>query len=47
MRSLPMTASLTIRIANREQTSSLGIGPYAHYMASLARLCEAVQVLGT
>ena len=47
MRSLPMTTLLDPKSVKRSQSKTIGIGPYAHYMASLARLCEAVQVLGT
>ena len=47
LRSLPMTTSLTSKPVKKGLSRMSGIGPYSHYMASLARLCEAVQVLGT
>ena len=46
IRPLQMTSSLNVRNTRREQHKVLGIGPYAHYMASLGRLCEAAQILG-
>ena len=46
IRSLPMTASANPRFARRESSKVQGLGPHAHYMAALARLCDAVQVLG-
>ena len=46
MRSLPMTTASNPRFAKRDPTKVLGIGPHSHYMASLGRLCDAVQVLG-
>ncbi|MCJ1477902.1 hypothetical protein MMC13_006575 [Lambiella insularis] len=46
MRSLPMTTSIGARSAKRDAGKVQGVGPYAHYMAALARLCDAVQVLG-
>ena len=46
MRSLPMTAAANPRVAKRDPTKVLGIGPHSHYMAALGRLCDAVQVLG-
>lgn len=46
MRSLPMTSVSNPRFAKRDPTKVLGIGPHSHYMASLGRLCDAVQVLG-
>ena len=46
MRSLPMTSSANPRSGKRETSKVQGIGPNAHYMAALGRLCAAVQVLG-
>ena len=46
LRSLPMTNSLNSRVTKRDPTKVLGIGPHSHYMASLGRLCDAVQILG-
>lgn len=46
MRSLPMTSSINARSAKRDASTVQGIGPHAYYMAALARLCDAVQVLG-
>ncbi|MCJ1434820.1 hypothetical protein MMC27_004190 [Xylographa pallens] len=45
MRSLPMTSSSNPRFVRREAGKVQGIGPHAHYMAALARLCDAAQVL--
>ena len=45
-RPLRMTTSLDVRSIRREKHKIHGIGPHAHYMASLGRLCEAVQILG-
>jgi len=45
MRSVPMTSSGNPRFARRESSRVQGIGPHAHYMAALARLCDVVQVL--
>ncbi|MCJ1285661.1 hypothetical protein MMC26_005002 [Xylographa opegraphella] len=45
MRSLPMTSSSNARFVRRETGRIQGIGPHAHYMAALARLCDAAQVL--
>ena len=47
VRSLPMTASLNAKPLKRGKGDLLGIGPNAHYMASLGRLCEAAQILGS
>lgn len=47
MRSLPMTSNIHRRFPRREVSKVQGIGPHAQYMAALARLCDAVQVLGT
>lgn len=44
--SLPMTNSLNPRFAKRDVNKVRAIGPNAHYMSALARLCDAVQVLG-
>ena len=46
MRSLPMTSSSNPRFVRKESGKVQGIGPHAHYMAALARLCDAAQVLG-
>ena len=46
IRSLPMTPSINPRFARRNANQVQGIGPHAHYMAALARLCDAAQVLG-
>ena len=46
MRTLPMATSASPRFAKRDPTKVLGIGPHSHYMASLGRLCDAVQILG-
>ena len=47
MRSLPMTSNLNRRVPRRDISKVQGIGPHAQYMAALARLCDAVPVLGT
>ena len=47
MRSLPMTASINRRFPRRDVKQVQGVGPHAHYMVAIARLCDAVQVLGT
>ena len=46
MRSLPMTTLANPRFARRDTSKLQSIGPYANYMAALARLCDAAQVLG-
>lgn len=46
IRSLPMTPSINPRFATRNANQVQGIGPHANYMAALARLCDAAQVLG-
>jgi hypothetical protein len=46
MKSVPMTPMTNPRFAKRDKSKILGIGPHAHYMAALARLCDAVQVIG-
>ena len=46
MKSLPMTASMNPRFPKRDVAKVVGVGPHAHYMTALARLCDAVQVLG-
>lgn len=46
IRSLPMTSNIHLRFPRREVSKVQGIGPHAQYMAALARLCDAVQVLG-
>ena len=44
--SLPMTSLANPRFAKRDVAKVQGIGPNAHYMSALARLCDSVQVLG-
>jgi hypothetical protein len=46
MNSLPMTTTPDTRIAKRNVTDLQFTGPNAHYMGALARLFDAVQVLG-
>lgn len=46
MDSLPMTASSDPRFAKRDVGHVQCTGPNSNYMAALARLCDAVQVLG-
>ena len=46
MRSLPMTSSLNRRFPRRDVKQVQGVGPHGHYMVAIARLCDAVQVLG-
>ena len=46
MSSLPMTTTPDTRIAKRDVTDLQFSGPNAHYMGALARLFDAVQVLG-
>lgn len=46
MDSLPMTASSDPRFAKRDVSHVQCTGPNSNYMAALARLCDAVQVLG-
>jgi len=43
--SLPMTTLMNPRFSKRDASKVKGIGPNANYMASLARLCDAAQVL--
>ncbi|KAF2671070.1 hypothetical protein BT63DRAFT_412142 [Microthyrium microscopicum] len=49
MATVPMTSMMNIKFAKRDITgldvSPLAMGPNAAYMASLARLCDAVQIL--
>ncbi|MCJ1310848.1 hypothetical protein MMC25_004515 [Agyrium rufum] len=50
IRSLPMTASATVKeatrgAAKRDASKVVGVGQHAGYMVSLARLCDAAQVL--
>ena len=47
MRSLPMTSSMNRRFPRRDVKQIQGVGPHGHYMVAIARLCDAVQVLGT
>lgn len=44
---LPMTSLTNIRFAKRDVTSVQFSGPNANYMAALARLFDAAQVIGT
>ena len=44
--SLPMTANPTSRPPKRDVASVTFGGPNANYMAALARLCDAAQVVG-
>lgn len=46
MNSLPMTATPSSRVAKRNVTQLQFTGPNANYMGALARLFDAVQVLG-
>jgi hypothetical protein len=46
MATLPMTSLANIRFAKRDVASVSFEGPNAGYMGSLARLCDAVQILG-
>ena len=46
MRSLPMTNMNNPKLPKRDVSKVQCIGPNANYMGSLARLCDAVQVLG-
>ena len=46
LKSLPMTGMMNPRFLKRDPTKILGIGPHAHYMAALARLCDAAQIIG-
>jgi len=48
MHSVPMTAVISppIRLVKRDTESMKCEGPNANYMSTLARLCDAVQVLG-
>ena len=46
MSSLPMSASGSVRAPKRDVAKVQGIGQHASYMTSLARLCDAAQVLG-
>ena len=47
MATLPMTGLPNIRFAKRDVASVLFEGPNAAYMGSLAKLFDAVQILGT
>jgi hypothetical protein len=46
MKSVPMSSLPNPKFARREPEKIAPIGSYGSYMASLARLCDAVQVLG-
>ncbi|KAI4164865.1 MAG: hypothetical protein LQ342_001498 [Letrouitia transgressa] len=45
MASLPMTAAQNSRFPKRDLSQIQCVGPNAHYMGALARLCDAAQVL--
>ncbi|KAL9039300.1 MAG: hypothetical protein Q9180_002610 [Flavoplaca navasiana] len=45
MSSIPMTATQKPRFAQRDVSQVKYIGPHAHYMGALARLCDAAQIL--
>jgi len=47
MSTLPMTSLPNVRIAKREISNVHFSGPNANYMNALARLCDAVQIIGT
>jgi hypothetical protein len=47
MSSVPMTTLPVVRFAKRDVNALELSGPNAAYMGSLARLCDAVQVIGT
>ena len=46
IRSLPISSSSSIKPSKRDVSKVHGIGQHASYMISLARLCDAAQVLG-
>ena len=46
IRSIPMTGSINQRLPKRDPSQIQVAGPHAHYMGALAKLCDAVQVLG-
>ena len=46
MATLPMTAAPNPRFPRRDLSQVQYVGPNAHYMAALARLCDAAQILG-
>ena len=46
MSTLPMTTSLSVRPRRRDSAPIRFHGPHADYMGALARLCDAVQILG-
>ncbi|KAL8733494.1 MAG: hypothetical protein Q9166_002121 [cf. Caloplaca sp. 2 TL-2023] len=45
MSSVPMTGSQNARFPRRDLGQVQYIGPHAHYMGALARLCDAAQIL--
>ncbi|KAL8998057.1 MAG: hypothetical protein Q9169_002825 [Polycauliona sp. 2 TL-2023] len=45
MSSVPMTATQKPRFAPRDVSQVQYFGPHAHYMAALAKLCDAAQIL--
>ncbi|KAI9736815.1 MAG: hypothetical protein M1818_005866 [Claussenomyces sp. TS43310] len=47
MNTLPMTSLASIRFAKRDISTVKFSGPNSHYMAALARLFDAAQVIGT
>ncbi|KAL8806640.1 MAG: hypothetical protein Q9200_004955 [Gallowayella weberi] len=46
MSSVPMTCSPHARFPRRDLSQVQYVGPHAHYMGALARLCDAAQILG-
>ena len=46
IKSIPMTGSINPRLPKRDPSQIQVAGPHAHYMGALAKLCDAVQVLG-
>ena len=46
MRSLPMSASASVKAPKRDVSQVQMTGQHANYWTSLARLCDAAQVLG-
>ncbi|KAL8695901.1 MAG: hypothetical protein Q9224_003089 [Gallowayella concinna] len=46
MSSVPMTCGPNARFPRRDLSQVQYVGPHAHYMGALARLCDAAQILG-
>ena len=46
IKSIPMTDSINPRLPKRDPSLIQVAGPHAHYMGALAKLCDAVQILG-